>query len=867
LEVILEVKSNKQVLGRQHDHQPRSRPTIGILLERLHAYNFKVLCGIADTVQEHGANVIAFAGGSLRHPNPFLARSKLIYDLVNPEMIDGLIILTSTLGHYISTIEVREFCQRYAPLPMVSLGNILEDIPSVVVDNNLGLHALMAHLIVDHGYRRIAFVKGPANNPDAKQRYLAYTEFMKQYGLPLDPQLIIPGDFSFESGLNAVDLLLDQRKVEVEAIVTTCDGVALAVMEALRRRSIHVPGAIAVAGFDDSARSKYATPPLTTVRQPVYEHGRRAAEVILARLQGETLSEVVTLPTELIVRQSCGCLSQAVQQARLEDVATITIAQPREKRVDLLQQAHILTEMNLALKDSVSTYHTTFNSEAIAQLLEAFLIELKDQTSQLFLPTLDKVLRPMMAMGDDISLWQEVLSTLRRKVWPYLASRAELARAENLWYQAQVLLGEMIRQAQAQQDLLRERQNQTLQEISQTLITTFELKQLLDTVAQCLPQLGIQSCYLCLYDPNSSSANEGQLPEKARLILAYTEKGRLELGSKELCFPSGCLLPAGTLPERRQYTLVVLPLYFRENQLGFILFEMGPQTDTVYEALQSQISSALQGALLVQQVQNHALDLELEVLRRTAELKSLNQQLEVYASELGAKNAELERFTYTVSHDLKSPLITIQGFLGMLEKDALAGDLELMQGDVRHIRDAVKQMNNLLDDLLELSRIGRVSHSMEAISLYELACEAVDLVAGQIVERGVKVDISPQLPVVFGDRPRLLEVLQNLIDNAVKYMDGQLEPYIEIGVRPLQGASIYYVRDNGMGIEPRYHEKVFGLFERLQAGTPGTGIGLALVKRIIELHGGNIWVESEGKGQGSIFCFTLSQPGEQINHE
>ena len=220
----------------------------------------------------------------------------------------------------------------------------------------------------------------------------------------------------------------------------------------------------------------------------------------------------------------------------------------------------------------------------------------------------------------------------------------------------------------------------------------------------------------------------------------------------------------------------------------------------------------------------------------------------------------MERFTYTVSHDLKSPLITIQGFLGLLEKDALAGNIAQMQTDITYIRAAASTMQRLLNELLELSRIGRVVNPLTEVSLSELAEEAVTMVSGQITARGVQVHIAPDLPVVVGDRPRLLGVLQNLLDNAVKFMGAQPQPHIDFGMRREAEETVCYVRDNGIGIAPRYHDKVFGLFERLDSSSDGTGIGLTLVKRIIEVHGGRIWVESAGEGHGSTFCFALPYP-------
>ncbi len=237
--------------------------------------------------------------------------------------------------------------------------------------------------------------------------------------------------------------------------------------------------------------------------------------------------------------------------------------------------------------------------------------------------------------------------------------------------------------------------------------------------------------------------------------------------------------------------------------------------------------------------------------------KQAEEAREKLIIDLETKNAELERFTYTVSHDLKSPIVTIKGFLGWLEKDIARGDKPRIQRDIEQIRDAAEKMRLLLDDLLELSRIGRLMNPPQTVPLDTVVREAVDLVAGQISARGVQVDIVPNLPVVCGDRPRLVEVLQNLLDNAIKFMGAQPEPRIEIGARQEAGETICYVKDNGVGIEPRYHHKIFGLFERLDQTVEGTGIGLALVKRIVEIHGGRIWVESAGQGQGSTFCFTL----------
>ncbi len=237
--------------------------------------------------------------------------------------------------------------------------------------------------------------------------------------------------------------------------------------------------------------------------------------------------------------------------------------------------------------------------------------------------------------------------------------------------------------------------------------------------------------------------------------------------------------------------------------------------------------------------------------------KLAEQERESLIKELEKRNAELERFTYTVSHDLKSPLITIQGFLGFIEKDALAGNTERLHQDIQKINHAAIQMQQMMNELLELSRVGRVVNPSEAVPFAELVEEAKSLVSGQLMQRGVKVIIMPNMPCVFVDRHRILEVLQNLLDNAVKFMGEQQQPCIEIGVQMDGKEPVFFVCDNGMGIDTAYQETVFGLFERLDQKIEGTGVGLTLAKRIIEVHNGRLWVESAGKGQGATFFFTL----------
>ena len=237
----------------------------------------------------------------------------------------------------------------------------------------------------------------------------------------------------------------------------------------------------------------------------------------------------------------------------------------------------------------------------------------------------------------------------------------------------------------------------------------------------------------------------------------------------------------------------------------------------------------------------------------------IEKEKESLLRTLEYKNEELERFTYTVSHDLKSPLVTINGFIGLLKKDIAENNQKRIDADFNRISDAANIMQNLLDDLLDLSRIGRQDSARVDVAVKSIVDDILNILSVKIKTNNIKIIVDPKLPFINVELVRFKEVYLNLIDNAIKYRRNSVETEIEIGMYESNSndEKVFFVKDNGIGIDPLYHDKIFGLFERLSVDTEGTGVGLAIVKRIIDVHDGRVWVESEGAGKGSIFKFVL----------
>jgi len=244
------------------------------------------------------------------------------------------------------------------------------------------------------------------------------------------------------------------------------------------------------------------------------------------------------------------------------------------------------------------------------------------------------------------------------------------------------------------------------------------------------------------------------------------------------------------------------------------------------------------------------------VSKDITERKRVEEERERLLEELEAKSTELERFAYTVSHDLRSPLITIQGFTDMVQTDLAQNEVEKAKDNLKFIDKAAITMDQLLSATLQLSRAGRMMNPPEDVPFSEIVEDALEQTAAQIKSSGVEVSVAKDFSPVHVDRMRIAEVLVNLIGNSINYRGEQPHPKIEIEHRIDNGERVFFVRDNGIGIDPGQHEKVFELFYRVDRGGEGTGAGLAIVKRIIEVHNGRIWIESE-KGKGCTICFTL----------
>ncbi len=808
----------------------RQRTTIGFLTANIHLGSGRALWpGVADAAEQHDLNYICFPGGGLRVSEGFEAQRNVIYDLIDPQRLDGLITWSSAIGGALAPTEVAEFHQRYQPLPMISLAQIVEGVPTVAIDSYTGMREAVVHLIEVHGFRKLAFMRGPANHFFAQERYRAYTDVLKEYGIPFVPELVTQ-PLTWGEGTEAALLLLDEAHlrpgIDFEAVVAVSDLMALSAMRVFQARGIHIPHDVAFVGFNDSLEGRLVTPPLTSVVMPFYEQSRRAVAELLMRLSGAPLPDQVTLPSQLIVRQSCGCPSDAVVQAAL---GSFTPSAANFAQASAPLKTRFMA--GLAQPDQAAR---------AAKLFDALQADLLAGPPQRFLTELAAVLEEAARHGTDVSDWQDAISLLRRCVLPAL-NPAQHARAEDLFGQARVLIGEAAQRTQAYRQLQAERQADMLRDIGQALITAFNVEKLADVLAERLPALGIASGYVALYENPALSL------ERARLVLAYTEQGRVLLEPGGRSFTARELAPADVLPAERRYSFMLEPLYFREEQIGFALFEIGPRDSDIYEVLRGHISSALKGALLFQE----ALQARL-VAEKADQIKT--------------------RLLTNVSHELRTPLNIILGYTrnallasqpdGLLLPPAVLNDL-------RHIHNSAEHQLRVINDLLDLSRaeIDELDLYLELIDPRPLLAEAFHSLADVAdPARGIawKLQLPDRLPWLNADAVRLRQTLLNLLSNARKFT---ARGSITLGADVAPPYLHIWVADTGVGIASDQLDHIFEPFitaeHDRQAGVPplvgGIGLGLTITRHLVILHGGSISVESE-PGRGSTFHVYLPLP-------
>lgn len=601
----------------------KNRKTVGVFVSQMgRVWGLDYMSAIKDAAEARDINLIYFVGGkpsAITTPGQMLP-SYGLYDLAQTADLSGL-ILSADLGHGISGEEIRQFARSFHKIPLTATALEVENIPNLMADNVGGMRMLIRHLIETHGYKRIAFICGPKGQVEAEQRLFAYREELKAHGIEYDGRLIAQGDYSPESGRAAIQKLMEGRKVKFDAVAAANDRMAFGAMETLRSYGLDIPGDVAVTGFDDVREARSLGVPLTTIRQPFYDLGKKTFETLLKVIDGDTEPTLTTIPTGLVIRWSCGCQPRFIKQAQIsrEEVA-------RTGTLENKQDASIR-----AMFEASSAPMTSKNilNGVYRQAWETFLMVMRgERVAESFLASIERAILTLQKYNDDPSDWHNVLSVFRRHALAGILDKDTTLQAENLFQQARMVIGELSQRYQAYQRLELEQEEQVLQAFSFDMAPAMNLREIGSAIQKNFPAMGVERLYVMFYD-KIARPQSALLPplQNHHLFLQY-ENGKCELFSEQPKVATGHLIPSARIPADRRYTAVVLPLTLAQSRFGFMWIETKTGNWEVCNRVRNLLSSALLRTMLVDQreaAQREVERLLQEAKQRAEELDRLYQ--------------------------------------------------------------------------------------------------------------------------------------------------------------------------------------------------------------------------------------------------
>ena len=474
--------------------------------------------GLIDAARQRGVNLVIFAGGALEDPNRIDTQRSRIFELAGPESVDGLVIGSDFLGHYVGAERIKEFCAQYYPLPIVKYEPYVEGYPTLLFDFYQGMYDLITHLVEVHGLRKIAYITGPATSRSIADRLRAYQDVLAAHEIAYDEQLVVSGAHALPTGAEAVRLLLDERalrpKTDIEAVVGFYDLVAADALRALQSRGIAVPEDIAVAGFDDDDVAFASDPRLTTVRLPFYEMGRWGVETLAEILEGREATPVTILPASLVPRQSCGCPSRRF--------STTSGSAPRGEPIDPRREALLAQLLLVAGVGNLPSFRRDL--ERLLDLFLAHCSPTPDQAApQDFGKELESIFSAMRGILYNVEMAYGVLAALESQLCAQMRDEQSRRRVRDLVRLAGAVVSDRIERFLVSEKQQAAHVNGQLHDLNQALATALSVADVVEVLARHLPRLGVPACYLSLYD------DPQVIGGLARLVLAYTRQGRCKL--------------------------------------------------------------------------------------------------------------------------------------------------------------------------------------------------------------------------------------------------------------------------------------------------------------------------------------------------
>ncbi len=864
-----------------------NRITVGYLtFDLAGTYNHQMWHYLSLEAERRGVRLVTFCGGILYGKSNHQHEWNKIYDLASKESLDGLIVLSASLGQACSTGEMESFLNRFKPLPMVSIGAALRGIPSVVVNNEAGMARIVEHMIDAHGISSPLFLMGPRDNVEAKIRYSVFADVLSKNGIVYDKKNICYGEFRYDRAISVVNAAIENG-IKFDSIIASNDDMAMGAVDALIKRGYDVTSDVAVSGFDDSSAALFCTVPLTTVRQPHQAMLESGLDMVLKLIESKPADDLVMLESEIVIRKSCGCTGVSdTGFTDFEDKNLITVL---EKSFDNIFKEQVFLDI-LAEKGIDPVFENTEN------LYQSFRQYINTKDCNTFIAALLKVVNDNI---DKIPYeeWDEILS-----LWSAIEIKRNFVNQNTVLYvQDCFARARMQIQDMAHNRLLLRKSENQQKDFLMIIFNSYfspimEIDNFLKYIQAELPKFGVKEFYVNLFESENN--------DKCRMIMNFKTDGTAFHDDNGPVFEPVKILPDG-LEGTVGNNIVIEPLINYEVLIGFIIFVTDGPMDLI-ENIRQIVCNSLVSIMLVQEVMR---DKQLKILMNNLEIKQKELE-EAYASLKDNQNkmliiekmASLGRMTAGIAHEMNSPLAAVRASLAELsdlvkEYDESIGDDSVNSDDHKEIASDMK--NSLQLAIKSAERAASFVHGIKSqtrdLSLKErisfdavpVINEAVLLISHAVKKAHCTVNFEyDDRVLVYGVPGRLSQVITNMINNSIEACVDQDEPSIEIKLKKVKaeekilqnyttklstsvdqyknGAILLTISDNGSGISA---ENIIRVFDPIFTTKPfgvGTGLGLTLVHDIVTTDfNGSITVESQ-PGAGATFFIIFPDP--EVEH-
>jgi len=832
------------------------RKTIGLFTNELEwAYCSLLWKGIEDRCSELDINLIAIQGDRISLPGTRKYERNRIYNLAAKINLDGLLV-SASIAYDTTADEMKQFFQPFASIPIVTLSAKIAHTPAVIIDDYIGMYEAVEHAIDVHDAQRILFIRGHLTSSEARNRYQAYVDVLAKKNKKLEPDLVFESDFLALDIESLVTEHIHQYGLNFDTIIASSDWMATGAIRAIVRCGFKIPADVRVYGFDDLEQSKYLRPPLTTVHQPIGQIGSTGVDMLVAAMNNEVVPEKIIIPTQLIKRQSCGCLElgQANVQTPLglnqlcrSHIHWQLITEEQEILSPFINQLH-----QHLIPDKKADSENIISVEELQSLIKFYIKaacepEYTDQAKQgpmltTFLLLYSTYLYQYRSSTQDIEKWVPLLDVLRTNV-VHMCEDINMKNLNTMEKKTHRLVSHLSSTFLANIRSESMFYQDTLDEISQLLAGAYNIKSIQEILQSQLSRIYIDDFTIAFYENDD---NISEPSSTATRVLEYKRQSDNNVLSSTMneSFPSAQLKPAG-LPVDERFSYALAPFTDVDVQLGFSLIQVTDRNYKAIRPLQNFIDRALYA------------DFMLERLRR---------------AEAEAQKASLTKsnFLANMSHEIRTPMNGVIGMTSLLLGTKLSDE---QQEFVSIIRQSGESLLTIINGILDFSKLDLASVALEIapFNIHQCVGHVIDLLAPIAAQKFLDLTlfVSPSLPTYFlGDETRIRQILLNLVSNAVKFTE-QGEVCLEIQAStgsknsPALQDSIELccrVRDTGIGIPDDVRDRLFVSFSQADESTTrrygGTGLGLAISRKLAELMDGTVELESSSPS-GSVFCVRL----------